>query len=405
MFLFKIAFRNVVKNRRRSIFTIITISIGMAAIVVASGFFDYCLWGLKESIIQSGVGHFQLYKKGFIKHKNESNYDYLIYDYKKIFRDIVKINGINTINPRLSFEGILSSRDKTAIIYGMGGWISEERGLLSFATLEKGRFIVENNSEILLGAGPASKAGVDVNDGCTITVNLKDGGLNAMDFEVCGIVRCQLEELENVYALANLEVVQQLLDLSNAIDTIVVMLNKTSELDKVEKEIKKICEKYDLEYRKWNELVPYYEGAKAYYSNNMRIAIFTILAIVLFSIMNTITISIYERVREIGTMRALGTNSSMVIGLFSRESLILGVAGCLAGIILGFLIALVINTSGGIPLPPPPGNARDYRGLIYIDILKVMKYFCYFSLTAFLGSIPPAFRIAKMSVADTLRWI
>lgn len=406
MFFLKLGFRNLMKNRRRTLLTMSAVIIGMAALILANGFVRYSLWGLRESTIQGGVGHFQIYKKGFKEFGEEKPYDYLITGYKKIMRELAGIPGIKLTAPRLNFQGMIFSAEKSTVIMGISGLDEEEKKLMSFSTLENSRFISDDKPyDIVIGAGAARNISAKIGDSGTIMVAMKDGSINAIDFNIAGIMHSQLSEMENVYALAGLGTIQKLLNTPDSIDTLAVLLQKTEDMEKIEPRIRAVCDKYGLEYRRWDQLVPMYASAKEFYELSMRVALIVIFAIVVLAVTNTMLMVVFERVREIGTIRSLGTTRSMVLQLFISESFILGAAGSFFGIIAGIILAQTINGLGGIPLPPPPGNARSYHGMFSLDFAAMLMYYFMFILVSVIASIYPAWKAARLSIADALRWI
>ena len=234
---------------------------------------------------------------------------------------------------------------------------------------------------------------------------MKDGSVNAVDFNITGVVQSQVAEYDNVYALANLGTIQKLLDVSNSIDTLAVMLVKTEDVEKTEPLIKDICDKAGLEYRRWDQIVPYYYVARDFFSSSFNVAMLIIFAIVIFAVANTMNMVLFERIREIGTIRALGTTRMKVIKIFISESFLLGVFGSILGIIAGALIAQLINSSGGIPMPPPPGNSKGYVALIHPDITGCLTFFVIFIILSVSAVIYPALKASRMVITDALRWI
>ena len=210
---------------------------------------------------------------------------------------------------------------------------------------------------------------------------------------------------EKATGLVPLETAQKLMNVPSSIDSLVIQLVSTDDMPSAEKQLRIICEKYDLEYRTWDQIMPYFNGAREFYESAMNIAVLVILAIVIFSIANTMLMAIFDRMREIGTIRSLGTTSSQISTMMGAESMLLGLFGCIAGIAIALVISFVINTTGGIPLPPPPGNSRSYQGMISIDIHDVALYSSLIVLVSLISSAYPAMKAVRMSIADTLRWI
>ncbi len=406
MLYLKLGIRNLAKHRRKTTLTLLTVSLGFACLLLAKGYSNYCLWGLRESIINGGVGHYQIFRKGYKERKDDDSYAYLISDYKKAIRELSTVPGVKFVAPRLSFTGLLSSGDRSAAVVGYGGWHEEERALLAFSTIEKGEFPRKDDAYgLLIGGGVSELSGSGVGDDATISVAMPSGAINAMDFRVSGVVRNQLEEMENTFAFIPLETAQALLNVQSAVDSVVIILKDTSMVDSVEGRIREVCDRNGFEYRKWDQIVPYYQGASEFYSSSMNVALVVILAIVVFSIINTMLMTVYDRMREIGTMRSIGTTSTQIMRMLNAESVMLGFGGCLFGLLVALAVALVVNSLGGIPLPPPPGNTRAYKGLIYIERWDVILYSAMFVAVSSLSSLFPAMKARKLSIADTLRWI
>ncbi len=406
MFYIKLALRNLVKGKKRSFLTMFTIVLGMTALILADGFVSYSLWGFRESIINGGIGHFQIYRKGFLRYGEEKPFDYMITGHKKIIRELSIIPGIKLISPRLSFRGIVSSADRSAIISGTAGNPDDEKMFSTFTTLNEGENLSDTNPlGIMIGSGVARRISGKAGDPCTVIVSMKGGGVNALDFNISGVIQSHNEEMDNVYALAGLKTIQTLLNVSNSIDTLTVMLAKTENMKEAEASIGSYCEKTGLEYRRWDQIAPYYYPAKDFYSSAMNIAMIVIFAIVIFAVANTMTMALFERIREIGTIRALGTTQPGVMRIFLSEGLLIGIFGSLAGIVCGIMIAWIVNASGGIQIPPPPGSAKGYRAMIVPQIWSCLSFFMMFLCVTAAAVIYPAFKAARMAVADALRWI
>ncbi|HKL86726.1 MAG TPA: FtsX-like permease family protein [Treponemataceae bacterium] len=402
----KLGIRNLIKHKRKTLLTLLTISLGFSCLLLAKGYSNYCLWGLRESIINGGTGHYQIFKSGFKANTDDDSFSFLIQDYKKIIRDFSSLPGVKFVAPRLSFTGILSSEGQTTTVVGYGGWLDEEKGLTSFSTISKGSFPRTNEPyDILIGGGVAELSCLDISDEATLSVAMPSGAVNAMDFQVSGIILNQLEEMENTFALIPLETAQNVLDVQDSVDTFIIMLLDTDLMDSLSEDINTICSRHGLEWRRWDEIVPYYSGAAEFYSSAMNIALIVIVSIVIFSIINSMLMSVYERIREIGTMRSVGTTKGQIVRIIHAESVLLGFFGCLIGLGVAVVVAAIVNSLGGIPLPPPPGNTRAYKGLIFLEYSDALKFSLSFILVASLSSLFPAIKATRMSIADTLRWL
>lgn len=406
-FYLKLGLRNLLKNYRRSFKTIITVVIGLSACLLFQGFMSYTIWGLRESLINGGLGQLQIYRKGYLKHSVEEPYGYLITDSKSILRELQKVPQVKLCAPRLSFQGIVSSGEKSAVFMGTGGLAMAEEHLNTFTTLKEGVFIKGDQPYgVVIGSGLAKKLNVGAGDTVTLMATLKDGGVNALDMEVKGIIEAQIKAYNDVALLANLETAQSFLDRPNSVDRIVLLLTATKNLAKITPFIKRFCDPRGLEYSGWRQLAgDQYARPKLFYDLVYMLFMIIIVLMVIFSIINTLNLSVAERVREIGAIRSLGTTRLQVGKIFIAESFLIGLGGSFFGILAGYGLAALFNFWGGIPIPPPPGQARGYIAFFKPDLLQALQLGMLFLTTAALGGFYPAFRAARLPIVTALRRI
>jgi len=124
--------------------------------------------------------------------------------------------------------------------------------------------------------------------------------------------------------------------------------------------------------------------------------------IIVLSISNTLSMSVMERVSEIGTCMALGLTRSRILRIFVSEGLMLGVVGGGLGVVLGCLLAVGISAVG-IPLPPPPGMEEGFDGQIMLTFDIVIQAMLVAVISSFVSSLYPAWRASRMNIVDALR--
>lgn len=406
LFYLKLGFLNLIKNRRRSVKTIITVVIGLSACLLVQGFMSHTLQGLQESLINSGIGHYQIYRKGYLEHGNEEPYQYLITDVKTILTELNKIPEFKLIAPHLEFQGIVSSGEKDTIFMGNAGFSQEEQALNTLVTLKEGSFLNDQNPfEVVIGSGIARKLNAGIGDPVTLLAAMKEGGINAVDLEITGVVEGQIKSFNEVILMANLNTVQGLIDIPNSVDRIILLLNENKNQAKIEPMLKKICDEMDLEYSDWRRLAGIqYTQPKLFYDLVYLLMMTIIVLVVIFSITNTLNLTMQERIREIGTIRSLGATRLQVAKIFIAESFIIGLIGGIAGIFAGYGLAAVFNALGGVSIPPPPGHARGYMALFKPDFFQTLLLGILFLITSTFAGFYPAFRAAKLRIVDALRW-
>lgn len=401
--IFSLALRNIFRNKRRTALTFLAIIAGMVALVVFGGFVHFSFWGLRESTIRSQLGHIQIYKKGYSQEGLANPLEYLIDNFDRVEEELKKIPNIEISTPRLSFSGLISSGENTHSCLGIGGVPEKESKLATFEALVEGEDIY-GEDEAVIGSTLKKSLRVEVGDYLTLLTMTVDGSINAVDVKVVGVSQSGSQEYDSVVVKLPLRTAQRLLN-TNSVEKILLLLDKTEHTDRVATQLTGMFEakKLNLELKKWNELANFYRSVVRLYTGIFNVMKVIIVVIVFFSIANTMTMSIFERTREIGTIRAIGTKKSTTVLLFLTEGFLIGIIGGILGIITGIVVASVINITGGIYIPPPPMMTQGYSALILI-VPKVVIY-SYIStvLVSIVSSFYPAFRAANLNVVEALR--
>ncbi len=397
-----IALRNIFRNRTRTLLTMLSIIVGSIAIIIVNGFINYSMWGLRESMIRNGIGHVQFYQKGYLEREEDISLEFMITNYKKLTREIYENMGVSFVAPEISFNGVISSGEKSTIIIGKGGLSEEEQRLNSFGEIVEGSFYNDDEFAVLIGEGVAKKIKAKLGDTLTLMAPMRGGGLNAIDVTVKGIIRMTIEEYNSTIVLAPLFLAQNLLNVEG-VDRLIVMLKDTEKTKEVEKISIDFARNKNLEFKSWKDLAIFFFQVRDMYNTMFLILFIIIIGVIIFSIANTMTMNVFERISEIGTIRALGAKRRHIIRQFVLESLFIGIIGGAFGLILGYLIAEIINLSGGIYIPPPPGNAKGYYSMVKPEFYKVLLCYAGFVVTCIIASIFPARKAAKMEIVEAIR--
>ena len=200
--------------------------------------------------------------------------------------------------------------------------------------------------------------------------------INARDLQIAGIARVGSKEYDRVFLKLPLDIAQHLLN-TKEVERVVVLLNQTGDTAKVEADLKQkfTAASLPLEIKTWQELADFYQAVVRLYGGIFRVVNLIIAALFLFGIANTLTMSIFERVREIGTLRAIGTRRAGIRNMFLWEGFAMGLAGGVIGIFAGSITAFFINLFGGFYIPPPPGMSDGYQAFISVDLKTVIYAF------------------------------
>ncbi len=404
----KIAFLNVLRNRRRTLITVLAIVFGSVSLITFGGFVESMYDGLRESMIRSQLGHLQIYKKGFSEFGSLEPENYLLSakTAETIINIIEKQPGVEIATSRLNFSGLLSNGKVSAGVFGMGMDAEKESLMNSSVSIVEGEdLFVEDLESALIGVGLAKSMNVKPGEWLTLLSTTADGAMNAVDINVAGIISTGMKEIDDRLVRANLAHIQSLMITDN-LTRIIVLLDETENTDAVLSQLKKEFSKenLDVEIKTWSDLAGYYHKVVSMFNSVFGFIKVIVIVIVILGIANTMMMAVMERTSEIGTIRALGNTRSEILGLFLTEAAYLGLIGGIIGILLGILAAKGIS-AGGFIMPPPPGGTSGFPIRILVVPHLLMESLVLGITASVVSSIYPAIKASRLKVVDAIRHI
>ncbi|HBA55396.1 MAG: ABC transporter permease [Syntrophorhabdus aromaticivorans] len=405
-----LAIKNIFKNRRRTVITFLAITSGMTGLIVFGGYMEFTFMGLRESTIRTQLGHVQVAKKGYFEKGLANQGKYLIRESESVERVLARMPEVKLVTSRLTFSGLISTGERTLSCKGFGINVAEENAgdMNTFETVVDGQQLDESTGpgDGVVGVELMKALGAKVGDYLTLLTTTIDGTMNALEFKVVGVAETGSKEYDSVFVKLPLPFVKRLVN-CNAVEKFMVLLNDTDDLGKATKRINGLLatDLQGMEYRTWSELADFYLKVERLYRGIFDIIIFIVGIIVLFSIANTITMSVFERTREIGTLRAIGTTRLGTMRLFLTEGVLIGIIGGIIGILVGIMVAYAINFSGGIYVPPPPGQNRGYLAMVLIVPQVILYAFASIVGVSALSSLYPSFKASRLKIVEALHHI
>jgi putative ABC transport system permease protein len=311
------------------------------------------------------------------------------------------------ISSRLSFSGLISTGEKTVACMGIGVDPEKEKEMSYFESIIDGQQLASGmEEEGVLGAELMKALGAKVGDNVTILTNTVAGVINAADIKVVGVAQTGTKEYDSVFVKLPIKFVRRMMN-TNSAEKIMILLDRTEDVPTVVPFIQKIIEdkNLDLEYQTWDKLADFYHKVVNLYEGIFSVMKVIIGIIVFFSIANTMSMSIFERTKEIGTLRAIGTTRWGITKLFLVEGVLIGILGGILGVVFGILAAKAINLAGGIQISPPPGMTTSFVTLILI-VPKVLLYsFFLTALVSVLSSLYPAIKASRLKIVDAIHYV
>jgi putative ABC transport system permease protein len=228
-----------------------------------------------------------------------------------------------------------------------------------------------------------------------------NGSANAIEVTVAGTFFTIYKDYDDTALRLPIPLARKLMRVSGATSW-VALLNNTELTTGTIEAIRPSLPAKGFQIVPWTELADFYNKTVVLFSKQVDVVKIIIGLIIILTISNTQTMSVLERTTEIGTSLALGVRSSEILRLFLLEGVMLGIAGGLIGITLGYALGAIISAVG-IPMPPPPGMARGYTGQILVSGALAIDALLLAFVTTLIASVMPAWRASRMNIVDALR--
>jgi putative ABC transport system permease protein len=399
--IFKLSFKNIFRNKRRTAITLAVISVGVSMLLLALAYVEFIKWGLAESTIHGQTGHFQVMTKNSLEKEEEKILESGIENWEEIIQSMEELETVKVATSRINFSGLASTGEKSNGI--MISAVAPKKEIVlgdQYINTEPLKLLNGQEDGILLAEGLARLLNANTGDYVTILTTTADGALNAMDFRMVGTIQVFSSEMNTRFAMLTLTGAQNLLA-SRKVGKILVGLHQTKDLDRTVQAAEKIKEP-GLTIKLWHEISPYYKKVLQFFNQFIAFLCPVLMIIVWFSTMNTILMSILERSSELASLRAIGTSKGKLVQMLFSEGIWLGVLGVCFGITLEIILSHLINNAH-IMLPPPPGQTVGYR----LQVNNVFDNFKFVGILTIvivaLSTLMPAIRMAKINIVKALR--
>ncbi|HNQ04291.1 MAG TPA: FtsX-like permease family protein [Thiobacillaceae bacterium] len=398
---FRLALRNILRQRRRSLIAVAAIGFGVVSMMLSVGYIEWIYWANRELATVNQLGHIQVAMPGFHEEGLADPFRYLMPARSSAIETLERQPEIRNVAPRLAFNGLISHGDSTLSFIGEGIDPDKDPSFRNLLVLQ-GRLPSNRDPKgIVLGAGLAANLGVQTGDTVVLLANTASGGINAIEGHVRGLISTSMKAFDDNILRIPLITAQGLLRTQGA-HLWVATLRQTELTPAVSARLRADPAFKGLKVVPWTELADFYNKTVALFSRQMGVVKLIIAAIIVLSISNTMTMSVMERTVEIGTAMALGVRRQRILRLFLMEGGLLGAIGGVCGVILGYLAAQAISAIG-IPMPPAPGMSRGFIAGIIITPSSVIQALLLALATTLLASIYPAWRASRLVIVDALR--
>ncbi|MGD0960664.1 MAG: FtsX-like permease family protein [Methylomonas sp.] len=463
---FKIAFRNILRNRRRSAMTGSAVAVGALALLVYGSFTTYLFSGFETHLVQR-IGHLSVFHNGYYQFGAGNPSAYSIDNYRQVMDLIVNDAElkplIRVITPRQSLVGIAGNfegaNNAAKTFIGLGLVPADRNRMLlwdEFGASRKfvpdTRFDGDDESIGLIGGGlarilgvcaalqlencPAPPANRTAAAGAPLNADIyelaqrdaPDGGgapngmprlellsataggaPNVVSLRVAGVEPQGIKEMDDNYIAMRLGLAQQLVygRGEHKATGIVLQLNRSEDIGLARNRLTDLLKEHnlDLEVLDFAQLTPFYVQVVNMFNFIFLFIMIIMTVIVLFAVVNTMTMNVMERTSEIGAVRAMGVRRSGIRRQFLVEGSLIGAIGASAGLILASLVVIGVNSAELTWIPPGNSNPIPFRLDLFGSLLMVCGVWAGLALAATLAALLPANRAARLPIVDALRHV
>jgi len=414
MILARLALRNLLRQRRRTLLTLLVLVAGFVALSLAGGFMAQTFQGLSDGAIRGGLGHVQLLPPAALESGEEGSLEQALPEGEALAATLRQDPAVAAVLPRLTFMGLLSNGPRSVAYLGTAVDPEGEARHMAVADQVKdggrapggagSRWLSADPAarEAVLGLGLARSLGARVGSSLTLMSTTRGGALNAVDVEVVGLLDLGLKELNDRSLSVSLATGDLLLQPEGARSRLSVVLKDPDGADAFASRL--AAAHPALAVRPWHQVAAFYQQVRLLY-----FAIFGFMGLVLFLVVvlataNPLLVGVMERIREFGVLRATGLQARSLIQLLQWEGAFLGLLGSGLGLLLTLLLRAGLNALH-LQMPAPPGTSHGYELNIHLVPAVYLGAWLFLQVTLQLSALLPGLKAAKLRIVEALRHV
>jgi putative ABC transport system permease protein len=408
MKLVRIAFRNIRRNRRRSLLSGTAIAVAAMAITFLFAYISGFLGDYESNVVRYLTGHVRIRHAEYDEYEQLNPLHLSVAGYEEVVRMLEAQEGVAAVVPRTRFFTAIYRNGETFDGIGLGVDFRREKGMMSIGeSLEQGRLPRPGEREMLLSAGLARELELEVGEKLTLLTKNKYMGMSGMTFLVTGIVRFQVSGFNQSFFLMPIDTASRFLKMEEEATEVLVRLEDSRQLDAFVEKARLLLSSWgrdDLSVQAWTKVGIVY-GMIRYAQN-----IYDIFALIFFLLASTVIVNttmmvIYERMREIGTVAAMGMTPREIVRLFFLEAFYIGAIASFVGVLIGVAITFPLSRTGINVGGVTEGVSLEISSVLYprLNVRSTIFVFLYSTAIASLASFIPSRRAAKIEPVEALR--
>ena len=404
MILLKLAWRNVIRNTRRTVLSGLAIGITLACLIFIDGIYIGMLGSMIRTATDSLLGQGQIHADGF---RDTIEVEKTIINVNDIIKSLGSEELLSGYTERTVSIAMLSSAAgvNSVMLYGIAPATEKHMSMVDEAIQEGDYLSPETAGQILIGSKTAETLEVETGDRLVLTMAQADTGQLSQDmFRVTGIFHMGMREVDSGMAFININQSRKLLSLGNATHEIALKFNS---IDDAGDRSLTFWDKYSQsgnEALGWKDIIPQLDGVIELSDMSTVITSSLVFCIVAVIIIHTLFMSLYERMFEFGVLRAIGTRPTSMALVIFFEAASLSLISIIFGLGLGLLVMKIFSVYG-----------INYMGIEFASVtiteliypVMTLRQFTFFPalifIFALIAAIYPAVFAARLTPAKAMQ--
>lgn len=410
MELLAIGLRNLARNRRRTALNAAALAIGTAIMIVSLAWVRGYFTSFYDGIINLDTGHAQVLHRDYLDEQRRLPLDLAVTGYGELRGQLLQADAVLAASPRLQFSARVGDGRRATYMVGRGIDPEGEAGITVIDEhMEAGSYLAKDESGVLVSSRFASRLGVSPGEEIVIDVIDRDGVPRSTRATVSGTFRLGYPAIDEQVFYMDLASAQRLLRMDDAVTHLVLRLDAGARveplLETVRERVPALTNREELALREWRVFVGAIVSAVEADIAGFSIIIAVLYLLVIIGILNSMSMAVHERTKELGTLRAIGMTRRQVRRLLLAEGAGIALLGVVAGAALSALSSIYFGGIGfdltalegtGLPIPFAERFTADFRIPDYLLGAGIGL------VTAIVGTMLPARRAARLPVAAAL---
>lgn len=405
--LIKLAWRNIWRNKRRSVLTLLAIIFATFLSISTRGIQK----GIYELSIKTAVenfpGYLQIQADGFLDNNSiKHNFKFS----QKIKEDLKSIKEITGYAVRVQAAGLISYKNNSqgTAILGISPKLEKNVSKI-LEKIDNGTFFDSDTSlEIVLGSTLLEKLNAEIGENVVLLAQGFDGSMGNLKFKITGTVKMGVPELDAMAAFIPLTTAQDLVSLYGRINVAAIALEDLEKVNKVEETLEKKINDERLAILPWNNVIPDLKQSIDLDNISGIFMLIILVIIVTFGILNTILMSVTERFNEFGVSLAVGMPNAKLALTIVFETLFIIFVGLILGNILGYVLVSYLHTN---PMIISGEYAEMYELYGFVPKIQTSMNLTTFTnptiiifITSILSSLYPILRVYRLEALKGIRY-